>query len=1162
MKKIIIGMRDYGIPNFSLKMKLTSIFLFITLFQIQANTFSQNAKVTLDLKEVSLISALSEIEKKTDHKFLYEKGVLVLDKIVSIYSKNEKLSSILNRLLQGENVDIVYLEKQIVIKPKIMLPSPKGEQKNKQQQEVSGKISDQNGLPLLGVTVLIKGTSSGTSSDFDGNYTLTVDKQSTLVFSYVGFRTMEVLVNSQSVINVTLVQDNEELNEVIITALGESRSVKSLGYAVSNIKGSDLSETSENNVIDALSGKVAGLDISTGSGGVGSSSRIILRGVKTVGSNSDQPLFVIDGVPVDNTLRAGARIDYGNSIADFNPDDIAEITVLKSAAAAALYGSAGANGVIVIKTKSGIGNKNLGVEYSSSLTISNPLKLIDYQNEYGPGSPGSDWNYYDRIGGSNGWGNAFGIQETAIQWNSPLNSEGNLVALPLKAYSDNGKEFFNTGITRDMSIAIAKSEKDKYNFRLALRNIHEDGMVPTTELTRNSISFSAGTNITEKLRANVNLIYSNQDSPNRVTTQNWSDNPLRQALLVPRHVDVRALKNYRGLLANGVPLPFDVIGEYPQVVAPGWEANNGDYFPNPFFTLNNVKNEYSNNRMFAVANLIYDINDWLSIDTKVSKEFISEKQEIKRNQGVRLWTGSFYSYQGSYYRTSYTRNNTFANALLKGKGKIGSFGFNGILGVETRDFILDGAWQNAPEIELPNLFTISNVVGDPQGDQYYIQTRTNSAYASLDIDYKSLVYLSLTGRNDWNSTLPKSNRSFFYPSASLSFILSDIVNLPEVFSFMKLRGNAGMVGIGAGAYQIHPTLDTQTRLPNVFEATISNSLNNPTLKPTRTTTYEVGADIRFFEGRLNFDIAGYVGKSIDQIQRVNLPGSTGYSNRIINAGDIENKGIELAVKAIPIEGDFTWDLGFTYSKNRNKVLSLADGVEELLIASRYSNIRTVARPGQPYGQLMGNGLKRDPNGNVIHNNGNVVQTDQQIVLGNVTPDWLGNFTTSMRYKGFSLSAQVSAKIGGDMFSLTNQWAAGDGLTKSTLTPYRDGSIIGKGVMQLSDGSYVPNNVSVSYQQYVQNLMRWGLHEPVVYDASYVKLRSVQLYYTFPQKVMERLPFQSIKVGIVGRNLALLYSKAPNFDPEAAASARNSDQGFDEFNMPTARSFTFNLTFKF
>lgn len=1033
---------------------------------------------------------------------------------------------------------------------------------------VSGKVTDRAGEPIPGVNVIIKGSTQGVITDSDGSYVMVVDdKQATLIFSFVGYETIEMPVNGRSAIDVVLFENLQTLNEVIVTALGVERSTKSLGYAVSNVKGEEIGETAESNVINALSGRVAGLDISSSSGGVGASSRIILRGVKTIGANSDQPLFVIDGVPVNNSLRATGRIDYGNSIADFNPDDIEEITVLKSAAAAALYGSAGANGVIVIKTKSGKGNKNLGFEFNSSLTLSEPFRLIDYQNEYGPGLPGVDWNYYDPVGGTgNSWGDPFGVQETAVQWNSPLDAEGNPVPLPLRAYPDNGKDFFDTGVMRELSLAASKGEEGKYHFRLALRNAEEQGMVPTSELTRNTITLNAGVNITEKLETNVNLIYANQESPNRVATDNWSNNPIRQALIVPRHVDVKALRNYEHLLANGVPVPFEVTGQDPQVIVPGWTAADGDFFPNPFFTLNNEKNEYSNERIFASAHIKYKWTDWLQLDAKVNQEVIDEKIEQKRNEGVRLWTGSFFGYAGSYYRDVFQRKNTFANVILTGNNRIGAFGFNAILGAETRTFVLDGAWQRALELELPNLFTINNAVGDPQLDQYYSESKINSVFGNVDFDYKNLVFFTLTGRNDWNSTLPISNNSFFYPSASLSFIMSDLLDLPSAISFLKFRGNAGRVGIGTSAYQIDPTLSTNTRLGDVFEATIANGLNNPTLKPTRTTTYEVGMDLRLFDARLNFDVALYTGKSEDQIQRVLLPGSSGYTSRIINAGDIKNEGIEIAVTAIPVDKAIRWDVGFTYARNVNEVLSLAEGVDELQITAKYSNIRTVARPGEPYGQLVGNGLKRDPNGNVIHNNGLAVQTDQQVVLGNVTPDWLGSFMSTVSYKGLSLTAQVNAKFGGDIFSLTNQWAASAGLTKSTLSPHRNQSIVGEGVMEVINGdevSYVPNNVAVPYRDYVGNLMRWGLHEPVVYDGTYIKLKAIQIYYSIPQKLVDRwLPFQRMRVGVAGRNLALLYAKAPNFDPEASMSARNTDLGFDMFNLPTARTVTFNLSFRF
>ncbi|WP_147676646.1 SusC/RagA family TonB-linked outer membrane protein [Algibacter pacificus] len=1034
---------------------------------------------------------------------------------------------------------------------------------NSQDIVITGKVTDVNGQPIPGVNIIEKNTSNGVYTDFDGNYSISVNKEGILVFSFIGFESQEIAFTDSNRIDVVLVEDSQQLDQVIVTALGEKRSVKSLGYAATNIKGESITETAQNNVINSLIGKVAGLDISNTSGGVGSSSRIILRGVKTIGGDSDQPLFVVDGVPVSNSIRSNGRVDYGNGISDINPDDIAEITVLKSAAAAALYGSSGANGVIVITTKNGGNGKNLGVQVNSSIALSTPLRLIDYQNEYGTGTVGNEYNYFDGVNNSAGWGNAFGVQPTALQWNSPVDENGDLVPLDYKAYPDNGRDFYDTGVTRDNSISIGKSEKDKYNFKLSLRNIDEKGMIPTTRLKRNFITFNAGAYITKKFKVNASLNYSNIDSPNRATTQNFSDNPIKMALIIPRHVDVNALRNYKELLANGVPLPFEITGDNPEVIAPGWDAISGDFFPNPFFTLDNNKNIYSNDRMFSVLNLTYNITDWLSIDSRVSKEFIGEKKEKKTNEGVRLWNGSQYSYKGSYFRDQYTRNNTFANVLLKGHNKIGSFGIGGLIGVETKEFILDGSNQRADELELPNLFHINNAVGEPRLNQYHNHTKTNSAFGQLDIDYKKQIYLTLTGRNDWNSTLPKSNRSFFYPSASLSLIVSDMVKLPTAFSYFKLRGNVGRVGIGTGAYQVEQSLLALKRLTGVFEASVANGINNPTLKPTRTTTYEIGADIRLFQSRLNFDIAAYIGKSEDQIQRVQLPASSGYSSRIINAGDIENKGIEIAINTTNIEGkDFSWESSITYSKNINKVLSLAPGLDELLIASRYSQIRSVARAGEPYGQLMGYGYKRDLEGNIVHSNGYAVKTDEQIVLGNVTPDWLGGFSNTFKYKGLTLTAQINARIGGDMFSLTNQWAARRGLSKSTLSPNRSGSIVADGVIDQGNGVYVANNVSVPYQNYIENLNSYGFHEPVIYDASYVKLRSLQLYYTLPKKIVNQLPFQSIRFGVIGSNLAILYSKAPNFDPEGASSARNSDLGFDEFNMPTAKTYTFKVSLNF
>lgn len=1150
-------------------MKLTLLLLCVNVFVAVGNSYSQQTKFSLSGKDVRLEDVFNEIKAKSEFRFFYNHNLVDVERKVNYDVENGTVSEVLDQVLGDAGIKYQIVDKTIVLSPKEKVLQKPMELPTEQPQKkkVSGKIVDETGQPIPGANIIVKGNSErGTVSDFNGDFTLEVlEEDEVLVVSFVGMEDQEVIIGSEF-LNVTL-KDGLAIDEVVVTALGLQRSTKSLGYAISNVKGDEIVKSSESNVVNALAGKVAGLDISSSSGGVGSSSRIILRGIKTTGSNSDQPLFVVDGVPVNNSLRSTWNVDWGNSIADFDPNDIAEVTVLKSAAAAALYGSAGANGVIVIKTKSGLGQNKLNVELSANVTLSEPFRLMDYQNEYGPGWA-QDQDYdYSQMSGDPSWGRPFGVQEEAIQWNSPLDEEGNFVPLPLRAYPDNVKDFFDTGVTEEYSLAIAKSEPDKYHFRVGLKNTIEKGMVPTTEIKRNTISINSGAQMTKDVKVNFIFNYSNQDSPNRTSTD---INPIREVMLMPRHVDSKAARNYEELVANGVPLPYEITGRESDklIKAPYVSAIHGDYWTSPFYVLDNLKNEYSNDRVLAIFNPSYNITDWLRLDAKISSEIISEKIERKANVGVRRWTGSIYSYNGFYYRDILKRKNFFANAILSANKNFENFGFSSFVGVETRNNKLDGGSVDVQELNLPNFFNVNNGVDNPNLRQYYSESEVNSVFGSVDLDYKNLVYLTLTGRNDWNSTLPASDLSFFYPSASLSLIVSDMFTMPEVISLLKIRGNVGKVGIGTYPYQIAPTLSTFNRLEGVFEATVSDYLNNPDLKPTETSTVELGADVRLFDNRLNFDVAVYKGESKNQIQRVNLPGSTGYYSRIINAGDIANEGIELTVNGTLIDrGDFTWDMGATYSVNRNEVVSLAEGVDELLIAQKYSGIRSIAKPGEPYGQLMGTGYKRDPEGNIIHFNGIPVQTEQQIVLGNVTPDWIGSLSTSIRYKFVSLSAQVNAKVGGEIFSLTNAWAVGAGVTKNTVTEFRGKSMVGEGVIEVINGdevTYAPNNVSVPYIAYVRDgVGRWGFHEPMVFDGTYVKLKNVRLAIDIPKKALQRvLPLSSAQISVTGRNLALLYTKVPNIDPESAASANNYDLGFDMFNLPTARRLTFGLLVKF
>ncbi len=1033
-----------------------------------------------------------------------------------------------------------------------------------QTREVSGVVfNQQTGETIPGVNIVITGTSQGVTTDIDGKFTIQIPAdQKMLTFSYVGMETQHVDVAGISFIEVRMVP-GVALDEVIVTALGISRSAKSLGYSATNLKSEAISESRETNLINSLSGKVAGVNITSSSGGVGASSSILIRGTSNLTSDN-QPLFVIDGIPVNNTLRAGTGdIDWGNGIADINPEDIEELTVLKGAGAAALYGSQGANGVIVIKTKSGQATKGLGIEYSGSVSMLDPMRLPSFQNKYGPGTNPDSWDFWES--GEEpyyAWGPLLDAGNMAVQWNSPLGENGKPVLLPLRSYEHNFRDFFETGIIFNNNIAFSKSEAEKYQFRVGYNNVNEKGMLYSTDLNKDVLSLNAGVNLNKNIRVTTSAIYSNTTSGNRLSGNNYAFNVIKGALFMPRSTNVDDLRNYQGLLEQGVPLPGEYLGKNPQVVAPGYTMATSDYYPNMFFTLDNLKNEFDNYRIFGVVGIDIKITDWLKFDAKTSKEIISELYQVKSNDGVRHWNGSIYSYKGFYRRNATTRDNTTSNFKFVFTPQFEKISINAFIGGERRDNVMEYGNLYAPELQISGVFNMSNTVGEKQASNGFYHTRMNSLFGSVDFSFNNGLYFTVTGRNDWSSTLPPENRSYFYPSASVSWVASEMFDLPEFMSFAKMRVNTSQVGSDTWAYQLERSFYNLDRIGGIYEASVENTLKNPNLKPTRTNQYEIGFDIRLFDYRLNLDMALYTGSSFDQITPVNVSSSTGYNFRYVNVGEVSNKGIELALNTVPLKlSNFQWDLGFTYTRNINEVVSLADGVDALTIGTGYSGIRTEAKPGSPYGNIIGYSFKRDSQGNIVHVNGLPVKGDREMVLGNITPDWIGSITTQFRYKNVSLSALFNIKMGGEIFSLTTQWMRQYGLDEATDVPLRQGNIIGDGVIEQEiDGEtvYVPNDVSVPFSDYSYWYNAYGLHESCIFDASYVKLGELRLGYELPDHLTERAKCQRIMLALVGRNLGLLYSKIPHVDPETSISADKSKMGFEIFNMPSARTFTFNL----
>ncbi len=1017
-----------------------------------------------------------------------------------------------------------------------------------QEKTVSGTVSDNNGLPLPGATVVIQGTTTGASTDFDGNYSITANVGDVLNFSYVGYSGQSATVGASNSINVTLQPDNE-LEEVVVTALGIKREEKALGYSVQSIKGEGMTEARESNISNAISGKVAGVQVTGTSGSVGASSRIVLRGNSSITGNNE-PLYVVDGVPIDNrsfgNAGSGGGVDLPNGAADINPDDIESITVLKGPNAAALYGLRAGNGVIVITTKRGSAGKKFSVSVNSNITFSNPLILPDYQNSYGQG----DGDYFEFVDGAGhgvqdgvdeSWGPALDVGLEFIQWNSQLGDGG---PLPWISYPDNVKDFLDTGINMSNSVSLTNE-----NMRLSIGSSEEQGMVPNTELKKLTIGFSGNLEIGERITAGVNLNYFNIDSDNLPISGYNNENPFQQFIWSARQVNFRDLQDWRnfplaneGTAAEGTPL--------------NWNHN---FQNNPYWVLETNRNTLEKDRVVGNINFGFQLNDYLTLTTKVGLDSYSQLETYRQAKG------SNNAPDGTYQEIQRRFEELNADILLSFNKDITediSFGLN--IGGNQMSREYNATNGRLPGLELPNLYTLSNLLTGSTATVTSTDRnqKINSLYGYGQIGYKNMIFLDFTGRNDWASILPVKNNSFFYPSVSASFVLSDIFNTHDAgINFLKVRGSWSQVGsTGALApYNINSTFGlTNTGFGN--QGFVPNTQFNPELKAETVTGIEVGLDAKLLNNRIRLGATYYDQQSEDLLVAIDVSSSTGSTNSWDNIADMSNKGIELSLGATVIKSDdLTFDIDLNWAKNDNEVTSLG-GLDSYSLGGQWG-VQLQAIPGRPYGSIVGRDFSRTPDGQVIYSNGLPVIDETQKEIGNIAPDWTGGASFSVQYKSLSFSTLIDAKIGGDVHSMTYAWGRFAGTLEESLVG-REGGLVGNGVMSDGNGGYVPNNVVVPARAFNQASYSNSIESSSVFDASYVKLRQVSIGYSLPEKLLKNTFVDAVKFSVVGRNLAILYKKAPHIDPETGFSSDNGEQGQEFGQYPSARNIGFNLNLKF
>ena len=1024
-----------------------------------------------------------------------------------------------------------------------------------QTKEISGTVtSADDGGAIPGVSVSVKGTTLGTITDMDGVFRLKVPQDAkVLMFTFVGMASQEVAIGNQTKINVKMASENISVDEVVVTALGVSRSKKALGFAVQDVKGEELTKAKENNIINSLSGKVSGVQITNSSGAVGASSRIVIRGASSLGG-SNQPLFIVDGVAISNSEFGNADgfggANRGNGASDINPDDIENISVLKGPNAAALYGSQAANGVILITTKAGtLSSKNkkagLGIEIGNSTTFESPLRLANYQNSYGQGAEGV-FSYVDGAGGGikdgvdESWGPKLDAGLMIPQYNSPI-VDGVRQATPWVSHPNNIKDFLETGVTATTNVAITGGGKDA-NFRLSYTNLDQKGMLPNTDYKKNTLSIGGSANPTDKLNISGTANYVMAKSNNMPGTGYDAQNVFQQFIWAARQVNYPDLKNYTN--ADG--------SKY------NWNYN---YHNNPYFTLNENTNILNRDRLYGNAKVTYKFMDNLSVFIRTGVDNYNNL-----NSG-RAAFGDIDNPYGYYNESLSTFKQITSDFLVMYNTKLtDDFAMNANFGGSQMDQFYHQTFGSADELAVAGVYTLANSRVPLRTTSLDRTKAINSLFGSAQFSYKNALFLDLTGRNDWSSTLPSSNNSFFYPSVSLSSVLTDLLKMnSKTLSYAKVRGGWAKVGSDTDPYSLLPVLsfgdgwNSSTKYLNQF---VPNNLPNADLKPQFANSIELGTELKFFMNRVSLDVTYYNTKTTDQIISIPISATSGYTTKNINAGEIDNTGLEVSLGLVPFQSanGFNWNINLNFSKNNNKVVSLAEGVEQYELGT-YWDLKVMAIPGQPYGTLYGADFLRDPNGNIVNRGGVPVQGDLKI-LGNYQPDWIAGINNEFSYKGFSASCLIDIHKGGDIYSMTNAWGRYAGALEETLIG-REGGITGVGVKEVTDASgnvtYVTNDVVVTAEEYNHAAFANSIPAGSIFDASYVKLREVRFGYAI-NKIGD-LPIKNLKLSLVGRNLAILSSNIPHVDPETSFNNGNA-QGLEFGQLPSARSIGFNISMEF
>lgn len=1036
---------------------------------------------------------------------------------------------------------------------------------------ITGTVVDSQNEPIIGATVVEDKTTQGVITDIDGNFKITVSSSNaTLKVSYIGMKAETINVGGKNKLSIMLEESTVNIDEVVVTALGIKREAKALGYAVASVGNEELSAGKEQNIMSAISGKVAGVDISSTTAGPSGSTRVIIRGNSQL-SGSNQPLYVIDGMPIDNTELEGpgkwGGYDYGDVLSSLNPDDIENISILKGPSASALYGSKASNGVVLITTKSAGSKKGIGVEVSSNVSMVKLLTYFDdYQRVYGQGrdsEPPMEWQSAATTT-QVAWGGKLDPNLMVPIYNGEIKPYGNV--------NNNILSFFDTGVTLNNSVALT-STNEKGSFRFSVSDMRNWDIVPKSTLNRTSVMFKANTKLGKNLLVDAQVTYTTEGVANRPALADNSSNIGNSIIGIAPNFDQKWLaSNYK-----------DESGRYND-----WNSNI--YRLNPYWVINEMSNTSKRDRWTGQAKLTYNITKELTLSGRAGVD----SYLFHVNEYIPLYTPNYLDGQMKNRKNDVKQYNF--EGMLRYQKRFGDFDISGFVGANLMQYKYDSMLQTGRKQVIEGVQDITNY--STIGTEHFLNRKeVRSLFGQASVGYKDFAYIDATFRNDVSSTLPSNNRSYFYPSVSGSLIFSNLFEPRDWFTFGKIRASWAQVGGDTDPYRLalEYGLKNYTLNGTSLGQVTSGTVPNNALKPTSTNSFEVGLDIRFFQSRLGLDLTLYQQVTTDQIMSLPISQTTGYKTALINAGKISNKGIEVALSGVPVKTrDFSWDTNVNFAKNINKVEELYEDVKDYeLAAARWANAFIYASEGQAYGAIVGKKMKRNDNGDIITEKGLPVYENNVSVLGNGNYDFTMGFRNVFTYKGLSLSILLDMKFGADVYSMTMMQAYTSGISKGTLagregwnkseqereaagikaadwTP--TGGYLAEGVRVQTDDKgnpvmdangkvqYVKNDVFVNPYNYWNNL-KDNTPEPFIYDNSYIKLREMSLSYTLPKKLLMKTPIESVTLSAYGRNLWLIYTKLKNIDPESSYNNGNG-QGFEYGSLPSRRTFGFGLNVKF